>query len=174
MGDRGQLFGVFENHAHRLAAFLGQDIADRRFDYGSLAAEIAADWENVNLDFRRIEAEIAGEAVTQGKGRFIRGPDFHLAVVMNLYRAGMGFDVAMKSERRPKRVLENPRRFLKPRFEIAVGPLAVGLYVGKLRVPFRGVFVTGGIIMQHQRAGTNRLNRIGDERQWFVLNVDQI
>ncbi len=75
MRDRGQLLGVIEHHAYRLAGSLGEKIADRRFDDGSFAAEVAADGKNMNFDVGFVETEVARKAAAQSEGRFVRRPD---------------------------------------------------------------------------------------------------
>ena len=93
----GELFGVFENHAHRLAGLLGEKIANRRFGDRGFAAEVAAHRKNMDFDVLLFEAEIAREAAAQRKRRFVRRPNLDPAVVVDLHRAGVRLDIAVKS-----------------------------------------------------------------------------
>ena len=110
------------------------------------------------FDVRFVEAKVAREAAAQRERSFVRRPNLDPPVVVNLHRASVRLDIAVKSQRRAKGVLENPRGFLEAGFEIAVGPFAVRLHIGQLRVPFRRIFIARGIIVQHRRARTNRFD----------------
>ncbi len=107
MRHRGQLFAVFQHHAHRFPGLPGKKVADRRFGDGCLAAEIAAHRQNMHLDLLLFETEIAGEAAAQGERCLVRCPDFDAAVVIDIYGAGMGLDVAVEAERRAEGMFEN-------------------------------------------------------------------
>ncbi len=77
----------------------------------------------MNFDFRRIETEIARKAIAQRERRFIRRPDFDLAIVMDLHGARVRLDIAVKSQRRAKGMLENPRGFFESGVDVAVAPI---------------------------------------------------
>ncbi len=63
---------------------------------------------------------------------------------------------------------------MKPRLDIAVGPLAVGLDVGQLDVALGRVFVRHGIFVKERRAWGDRFNGIGDVRQFLIVDVDEM
>src|SRR4029453_19456532 len=92
-----------------LPGSLGEKIAHRYLDHRSLAAEIATDRKYMDFDFRRIETYISGETIGRCKRRFVRRPNFHLIAGIYAHGAGMGLDVGVKAERRPKSMLENAR-----------------------------------------------------------------
>src|ERR1044071_6223647 len=108
-----QLLGVIVHHLHRLAGLFSEKIANRNFDQGCLSAEISAHRQNMDLDFRRVELEIAREPVAKREWRLVRCPDFHAIISAYPHRAGMRLDVGVKTERRTESVLEHPGCFLK-------------------------------------------------------------
>ena len=84
----------------------------------------------MHFDFRRIEIEVTRHAIAERKRRFIGRPDFNLTIIIDSDRTCIRLDVGMKTQRRTKNVLENPRGLFETCLDVAVAPLAVGLNVG--------------------------------------------
>src|SRR5262245_20306770 len=104
-------------------------VSDWHVDQRSFGAEVATDMNDVNLDLFLRNAEILRHLVAQAPWPLVRGPDLDPPIPMNVNRAGAGLYVAVVGKGRAKRMLENPRRFRKPRLDIAVLPHDVRLQV---------------------------------------------
>ncbi len=128
----------------------------------------------MHFDLGLVEPEVPGKPAAQREWRLVRGPYFDSIIVTDLDGARLRLDVAVKTQWRAKRVLEDTGSIFEPGVKIAVCPLTVGLHVGQLGFTLRGVLISGRIVVQQRRARANRFDRIGDIRQFLVLHIDQI
>ena len=173
----GDLLGVGEHHAHRPARLLGQEVAHRRVDHGSLAAEVSAHREDVDVDLLGFDAEVLGEPVLERERPLVGGPHLDVARIVHRHGAGVGLQVAVVRQLRGVGALEHPVGVLEAGVEVAVLPDAVGLDVGPVRIDALGqrrrVLVVARRVVERRGAGLDCLQRIVHTGQLFVVHLDE-
>ena len=177
VGRGGDLLGVGEDQAHRPARLLGQEVAHRRVDHGSLAAEVAAHRKDVDVDLLGLDAEVLGEPVLERERPLVGGPHLYVAGSVHRHGAGVGLQVAVVGQLRGEGALEHPVGILEAILDVAVPPHAVGLDVGEVGVDAlrqrRGVLVVPRRVVQRLGAGLHRLQRVVDSGKLLVVHLDE-
>src|SRR5262249_48530556 len=138
-------------------------------------AEVATDMNDMNLDLLLRDTEILRHLVPQAPWPLVGRPDLDPPIPMNVNRAGAGLYVAVVGKRGAKRMLENSRRFRKPRLDIAVLPTNMRLQVmtGHAFGQLRRVLILASVLVNQRRARFQRFLRIVHSRQFLILDIDQ-
>src|SRR5262245_2614193 len=101
------LFRIIEHQLHRPLGRLRQMVGDRHIDQRSFAAEVTADMNDVNLNSFLGHAKIFRHLFAQAPGAFVRSPDLHSPVGVNMDGAGAWLEITMMRKRRAESMLKH-------------------------------------------------------------------
>ena len=170
---RAEHFVARHHEFHRTVRLARQRKRNRLHPHVRLAAEAAADFRRRDLQLRDVHAEQVAHCVAEREVALRGHPQFALAVGTDAREARVRFDVALVRLFGLVAALDDDVGLREAGLDVAVSELGFLRDVRRLR---RLRFDAGGadVRLHDRRVRLHRLVDIGDVRQHFVVDLDQL
>src|SRR5262245_15569289 len=169
-----QLLGIVDEEFYRLTSFLRQHITKRNFVGISLSTKIPADIARMNHDVRGGNLQRISHLLAHCERTFGRSPYLGAAIGLDLYNAGMGFDIGLVDRWNLKRIFNHDVGLAKSFFDVPFVPCQMYEYIARDFNFMKQSLVICQIGMKQRRRRLYRLQWVGYHRQLFVFDIDQI